>query len=62
MLHLGKLLALSINIRLGCTGLPETNTLAYSENSLFTDVKSYIKLVSEPNVIKIFSAVVYNFS
>ena len=34
MLHLGKLLALPTNIRLGCKGLTETNTLAYSKYSL----------------------------
>jgi hypothetical protein len=33
VLHLGKLLALPTNIRLGCKGMQETNTLAYSENS-----------------------------
>ncbi len=31
--HLGKLLASSASIRLGWKGLPETNTLTYSENS-----------------------------
>jgi hypothetical protein len=36
MVHLDELLALSTNIRLGCKGLTETNTLAY--------VKSFIKL------------------
>ncbi len=44
MLHLGKHLALPTNIRLGCKGLQETKTLAYSENSLFPDVKSFITL------------------
>jgi hypothetical protein len=29
LLHLGRLLALSTNIRLGWKGLPVTNTLAY---------------------------------
>ncbi len=47
VLHLGKLLALPTNIRLGCEGLQETNTLAYPENSLFTAVKSFVTLGPE---------------
>jgi len=34
--------ALPTNIRLGCIGLPRTNTLAYYENPLITTVKSFI--------------------
>ncbi len=40
----GRLLALLTNIRLGWKGLLLENTLAYDENSQFTDVKSFIKL------------------
>jgi hypothetical protein len=43
-LYTGKLLALPTNLRLGCKGLTETNTLAYSENSQITDVISFITL------------------
>ncbi len=35
----GKLLALPTNIRLGLKFLPETNTVAYWENSQITDKK-----------------------
>ena len=34
----------STNIRLGWKSLPGTNTLAYYENSLIADVKSFIRL------------------
>jgi hypothetical protein len=44
VLHLGKLLALPTNIILGCRGLPETNTLAYSDYLSIMDVKSFIRL------------------
>ncbi len=47
MLHLGKLLAFPTNTRLGCKGLQETNTLAYSESSSITDVNSFITLSLE---------------
>jgi hypothetical protein len=42
-------------IRLGWKGLPGTNTLAYYENSLITDRKSFITLGPGGNVIKLFS-------
>jgi hypothetical protein len=38
----GRPLASPINIRLGWTGLPGTNTLAYYENPKITSVKSFI--------------------
>jgi hypothetical protein len=47
-------LGLPTSIRLGCKGLPETNTLAYSEYSLFTDVKRLITLGPGVNVINTF--------
>ncbi len=42
VLPLGKILALPTNIRLGCKGMQETNTLAFLENLKLTDVKSFI--------------------
>jgi hypothetical protein len=47
---LGYSAALLENIRLGWKGLPGIITLAYYENSLITDVKSFITLV--PCLIK----------
>ncbi len=44
-INLGKLLALSANIRLGCKCLPVTNTQTFYENSQITDAKSFITLV-----------------
>jgi hypothetical protein len=44
VLHLGKLRAIPTNIRLGCKGMQETNTLAYSENSSITNVNFFITL------------------
>jgi hypothetical protein len=41
-----RLLALPTNIRLGCTSLSGTSSLAYYENPLNTDVKSFITLAS----------------
>ncbi len=49
MLHLGKLLALSTNIRLSCKGLLETNTLAYSKNSQIPDEKKFYKICTCPD-------------
>ncbi len=40
---LRQALSFLANIRLGCKSFPETNTLAYYENSYITD---------EPNVMK----------
>jgi hypothetical protein len=37
VLHSGKLLALSTNIRLSWKGLPGTNALAYYQNSSITE-------------------------
>jgi len=51
--HLGKLLSLPTNIRLGCKGLPKTNTLAYLEYSLFTEVKSFITFSRLQNILKL---------
>jgi hypothetical protein len=41
-------------IRLGWKGLPGTNTLAYYENLLITDRKSFITLDPGVNFIKLF--------
>jgi hypothetical protein len=54
MLHLGRLLALPANIRLGWNGLPGTNTLAYYEKSLLTAVKHFKTLATGVNVINFF--------
>jgi hypothetical protein len=54
MLHLDKLLALPANIRLGCKGRQETNTLAYYK-------KSFITLGPGSNVTKLFKAVGIKF-
>ncbi len=40
-----RLKALPTNIRLGCKGLPRTNTLAYCEHSSIPSSKSFMKLV-----------------
>ncbi len=45
---LGRLLALSTNIRLDWEGLPGTNTPAYYKNSLVKDVKSFITWYQGP--------------
>jgi len=39
-----RLLTLPTNIRLGWKAGPETNALAYYENSKITDVKSFITM------------------
>ncbi len=44
---LDKAPALLTNIRLGWTGLPRTNTLAYYKNSQITDMKSFITLAPD---------------
>ncbi len=46
MLHSGRLLALPTKIRLRWQGLPETNALAYYENSKLMAVKSFITLMT----------------
>ncbi len=55
---LGRLLASPTNIRLGWSGLPGTNTLAYCKNLSMT-----IFIVKAPgtNVIKLFTDVFYIF-
>jgi len=58
----GRLLALATNNILGWKGLPGTETLAYYKNSYITDVKFYTTLGPGPNVIKLFTAVIYEFS
>jgi hypothetical protein len=40
----GRSLTLPTNIRLGWKGGPETNALAFYENSKITDVKSFITM------------------
>jgi len=57
MFHLDRLLPYSKNIRLGWKGLTGANTLAYYENSQFTDRKSFITLDPGDDVIKLFSTV-----
>ena len=58
----GRLPALPTNIKLGCKGLPGTNTLAYYENPFITAVKIFIRLDPGVNVIKLFTVVIYGFS
>jgi hypothetical protein len=41
-------------VRIGWKILPETNTLAYQENELITNVKSVLTLGPGANVIKLF--------
>jgi hypothetical protein len=50
------LLALPTNIKLGCTGLPGRNTLAYQLLTIL------IALTPGANLIDIFTAVIYGFS
>jgi hypothetical protein len=58
---LGWAPALLANIRLGWKGFPGTNTLAYYEKSKLTAVKSFITLATWPKVIKLFTAIIYEF-
>ncbi len=51
---LGRLLALPTNIRISWKGLAGTSTLAYYENSLITNKKSFITLTLGPNVIRLY--------
>ncbi len=59
---LGILLALLKNFRLGWKCQAETNNLAYYEDSQSMDIKSFITLAPGSNVIKLFMAVIYEFS
>ncbi len=52
--HYGKLLTLSMSIRLGWKDLLGTKTLAYYENSQITGMKSFITLAPGFNVTKLF--------
>ncbi len=54
-----KLGCLSLNTRLGWEGLPRTNTVAYYGNRKLI---SFMIQGPGPNVIKLFSAVIYGFS
>jgi hypothetical protein len=56
----GRLLVLTAINRLSWIGLPATNTLAYYRH--FTDVKSFTTLGPVANVIKLFTAIIYEFS
>jgi hypothetical protein len=47
------------NLRLGREACQGTNTLAYYGNASISDFKNLIKLGSGPNVIKLFSSVIY---
>jgi len=55
----GRLLALPTNIRLGCKSLQGTNTLAYYAKVKLRAPKNCI-LEPGPNVIKLFTVVIYN--
>jgi hypothetical protein len=57
----GRPLALPTNNRLGWKGLPRTNTLAYCENQSNTAVKSFVGLIPGGIVIKLCTAVSYDF-
>ncbi len=59
---LGQAVALPAKIRLGYTGLPGTNALAYYKNLLTMVVKVFIRLGPGLNVIKHFTTVIYKFS
>jgi hypothetical protein len=50
------------NIRLGWKELGVTNGLAYYGTDLITSVKSLIVATPVPNVIKLFTAVIYESS
>ncbi len=50
------------NNRLGMKSSPGTNVLAHCEKSQLTVVKSFIRLTPVANVIKLFTAVSYDFS
>jgi hypothetical protein len=56
VLHLGRLLALLANIRLGWKDLPGTNTLAYYGNPYFTAVISFMILAPGCIDLKIVAA------
>jgi hypothetical protein len=44
---------------LGWRDLPVTSTLAYYEYSQITAEKSFVRLKPEPNVTKLFKALIY---
>jgi hypothetical protein len=50
------------NILQGLNGLSGTNTLTYCEHFKVTEEKSFIRLTPVANVIKLFTAVSYDFS
>ncbi len=50
MLHSGRLQPYSQTLRLGWTGLKGTNTLAYYEHPLITNVKSFITTGPRRNI------------
>jgi hypothetical protein len=51
----GRLLSLPKNIRIGQKGLLRTYTLTHYERSKITNVKSFKKLTTGANVIKLFN-------
>jgi hypothetical protein len=53
------LLDLPANIRLDWKGLPQTNTLAYYENSKIRVVKCFVTLAPGVKPIKLFTSVNY---
>jgi hypothetical protein len=58
VLHLGRLLTLPKNIRLGCEGMPGTNALVYYEKTYITAVNLFITL--DTGYIYLSGAVVWN--
>ncbi len=58
---LGYATAFPTNITLGWKGLPATNSLAYYENLEIMAVKSFIAQAPGANVIKLFTALSYDF-
>jgi hypothetical protein len=58
----GRPLALPTKIRQGWKGLPRTNTLAYYGIPYIAAIKIFIVRAPLANVIKLFTAVSYDFS
>jgi hypothetical protein len=54
------LLVLPTNVIQGGKGIPGTHTLAFYENSLITEVKSFITLPPGKIAIKLFTSVIKN--
>ncbi len=54
-----RLLALPAKVRLDWKGLPGTNTLAYLASMLEMKTKSFMTMTLGPNLIKLFTVVIY---